>query len=63
MVQFGKIWNITSKEDYEAAMKALDYAAFCANMADDHYSWMTETEEVEKQVKAVTEQAKALGLL
>ena len=39
MVEFGKMWQIENKADFEKAMAALDEAKFIAEMSDDFSCW------------------------
>lgn len=57
MVEFGKVWNINTIEEYEHAMKVLDDNEFCADMSDDWWRAGQEKAEIRRQRRAVLEQA------
>ena len=59
----GKVWKITTREDYDKAMLSLDESEFIADMADDFFCWRREKAEVEDQRRDVRKQALALGLI
>lgn len=62
MVQFGKVWAVECKADFDAAMAALDKAEFYAEMTDDFSCWRRETAEVDRQRRQVLAAAREKGL-
>ena len=63
MVQFGKVWTINTREDYDKAMAALEMADFCARMSDEYATEKREREEVARQMAEVVKTAKAKGII
>lgn len=63
LVRFGKQWEITTREDYDKAMEALEGADFCARMSDDYATERREREEVARQMAEVVRIAKEKGLI
>lgn len=63
MVEFGKMWAIESKADFDKAMAALDEAKFIAEMSDDFSCWRREREEVDRQRRQVLAAAREKGLI
>ena len=63
IVQFGREWEITTREDYEQAMEVLDSNEFAANMSDDFRREQKELAEIERQRAQVQEKAHALNLI
>lgn len=63
MVEFGKMWQIENKADFEKAMAALDEAKFIAEMSDDFSCWRREREEVDRQRRQVLAAAREKGLI
>ena len=63
IVQFGREWEITTREDYDRAMATLDSNEFAANMSDDFRREQKELHEIERQRAQVQEKAHALNLI
>ena len=63
IVQFGREWEITTREDYDRAMEVLDSNEFAANMSDDFRREQQELAEIERQRAQVQEKAHALNLM
>lgn len=63
LVRMGRKWIIKNAEDYEKALEILDGNEFCANMADDGFSWRRELDEISRQRADVKAQAVALGII
>lgn len=63
LVEFGREWEITTREDYEQAMEVFDSNEFAANMSDDFRLEQKELAEIERQRAQVQEKAHALNLI
>lgn len=63
LVEFGREWEITTREDYDRAMATLDSNEFAANMSDDFRREQKELAEIERQRAQVQEKAHALNLI
>lgn len=63
IVQFGREWEITTREDYDRAMATLDSNEFAANMSDDFRREQKELAEIERQRAQVQSKAHALNLI
>lgn len=63
LVKMGRRWEISTREDYDNAMKTLDDNEFCAMMSDDFYYYKRELEEIAKQRAMVNQIAKAKGII
>ena len=63
IVEFGREWEITTREDYEHAMEVLDSNEFAANMSDDFRREQQELAEIERQRAQVQSKAHALNLI
>lgn len=63
IVKFNRVWEINTKEDYDAAMKSLDGSDFIARMTDEWAKEQEERAEVRRQRAQVMEQAKAKGII
>lgn len=63
LVEFGREWEITTREDYDRAMEVLDSNEFAANMSDDFRREQQELAEIERQRAQVQEKAHALNLI
>lgn len=63
MVEFGKVWEINTVEDFNDAMDTLERQDFIAEMSDDFGVWQREKNEVARQQRSVIAQAKAKGLI
>ena len=62
-VEFGRVFEINTKEDYDNAMKTLDENDFIAEMSDDFMYWKREKEEVRCQRFMVRKQAIEKGII
>lgn len=63
MVRYGKTWEINTREDYDRAMEELEDADFCARMCDEYRRELEERDEVARQMREVTRQAREKGIL
>ena len=63
IVEFGREWEITTREDYDRAMATLDSSEFAANMSDDFRREQKELHEIERQRAQVQSKAHALNLI
>ena len=63
LVEFGREWEITTREDYDRAMEVLDSNEFAANMSDDFAREQKELAEIERQRAQVQSKAHALNLI
>ena len=63
IVQFGREWEIATREDYDMAMEVLDSNEFAANMSDDFRREQKELAEIERQRAQVQSKAHALNLI
>ena len=63
LVEFGREWEITTREDYDRAMEVLDSNEFAANMSDDFRREQKELAEIERQRAQVQSKAHALNLI
>lgn len=58
-VEFGKVWNVTTVEEYKNAMQTLEENLFVARMSDDYTREWEETNEIEAQRYAILKQVAA----
>ncbi len=63
MVEFGKMWTITTAEDLMDALDTLDRQEFIAEMSDDFTCWRREKDEVARQRRQVMTMARDRGLI
>ena len=57
MVEYGKVWVINTREEYEHALEVLEGNTFCADMSDDIMRSIMEKAEIRRQLEAVMKQA------
>lgn len=62
-VEFGRVWEINTVEDFNKAMETLEDNKFIANMSDDFRCWAREMAEVDKQMSAVKRMAREKGIM
>ncbi len=63
MIEFGTVWHIETKEDYDKAMDYFESMDFIAQMSDDYSREQAERAEIARQAFEVIKQAREKGLI
>lgn len=61
MLEYGKQWNINTREDFTNAVETINNWLFYASMSDDYQRELKETAEANRQMREVVKQAREKG--